>query len=98
MLVGSAPVVLVITPSVLLGACQLMVNRDGWDAAARVATLVAVLVQGGALLGFASALLGVTGTLLGITGALLGIFEIAPKALGTILQYSEIIGTGIGAG
>ena len=48
MLLGSLPVVLLIVPSCLLGACQLMDERPGWDVASNLWTMCAVGTQVGA--------------------------------------------------
>ena len=54
MLLGSLPIVLLVVPSVLVGAFQLMGNRPGWDVASQLATVFMLGTQTAAMLGFAT--------------------------------------------
>ena len=54
MLLGSLPIVLLVVPSCLLGAFQLMGRRPGWDVASQLATTFAAGTQMAAMLGFAT--------------------------------------------
>ena len=54
MLLGSVPVLLLIVPSVMLGAFQLMQTREGWEVMSDMITLAAMMMQLGAMVGFAA--------------------------------------------
>ena len=54
MLIGSAPVVIIIVPCTVLGACFVMVNRPGWQSVAENFGLFAGACQLAASIGFAA--------------------------------------------
>ena len=54
MLLGTVPVLGLIVPSVMLGAFQLLQTREGWEVLSDLVTLIAMMMQLGATLGFAS--------------------------------------------
>jgi len=54
MLLGSVPVLVLIIPSVLLGAFQLLSSREGWEVLSDIVTLLALAMQLGAMIGFAA--------------------------------------------
>ena len=54
MLLGSAPVVIIIVPCCMLGACMVMANRPGWEIITQLVALLAGAAQLAASLAFAA--------------------------------------------